>query len=534
MKNKKNINHPPERGKRLWQRLLCLCLLSVLCWMIPMGVRADEEEIIVNAKPGGGIPIATSGASGAYDIYDDDGYTLGFRFTLVDADDNQVGDVKDVYENEYFSSFLSNHPELVTMYDSSSNTQKIKLSKMEYISMYASEPYYNYVLTTSSSVSEHVDGEVSFLDSAIGISLPSTAAAMASWPKTDNLEALIPALWDISLDKAGSNQYSIAVEPIYAIRIGGEYFALTVAEIAINAVVNGTAYSGTPSWTAMTSSSSDTSSFQRLTQYTHGTWPMQLRLEEDAFGIDVSEWRDLSPTPQSERGTAKEIIEGNYGIMQIMVNDHISSYTNTIAFFAGEFSNGEGNGTDTNWLYVGEKTFTAENGSSVTMNAARSITVPHGHSLMTTFGTSGLTGSWKRYTMPYTFTQPENNVWMEYDFLANSYDITYVLNSGKNSSSNPSTYNIYYGFDLVNPTRTGYTFTGWTATTGAEDVSIPANTSNYHYTNLLRNLEPGTSHILTVDSNGGTAPGCGLSGRGVDFTGDTGKRRADLCRAGLS
>lgn len=138
-----------------------------------------------------------------------------------------------------------------------------------------------------------------------------------------------------------------------------------------------------------------------------------------------------------------------------------STYTDTIAFYAGEFKNQEGNSSTKNWLSMGSTTFTADAGSSVTMNSTRSITVPNGHYLANTFGTSDLSGSWTRYTMPYTFTQPSKNLWIEYDFVANSYTITYNLNGGTNNSANPSSYNIHYGVSLKNPTRPGYTFTGW-------------------------------------------------------------------------
>ena len=43
-----------------------------------------------------------------------------------------------------------------------------------------------------------------------------------------------------------------------------------------------------------------------------------------------------------------------------------------------------------------------------------------------------------------------------------TYTITYNLNGGKNSSSNPTTYNVDTStITLANPTKTGYTFGGW-------------------------------------------------------------------------
>ncbi|MBP3966683.1 InlB B-repeat-containing protein [Paenibacillus lignilyticus] len=50
-------------------------------------------------------------------------------------------------------------------------------------------------------------------------------------------------------------------------------------------------------------------------------------------------------------------------------------------------------------------------------------------------------------------------------FAADIYNITYNLNSGTTASSNPTTYTaLNDDFTLINPTKLGYTFTGWTGT----------------------------------------------------------------------
>jgi uncharacterized repeat protein (TIGR02543 family) len=46
-----------------------------------------------------------------------------------------------------------------------------------------------------------------------------------------------------------------------------------------------------------------------------------------------------------------------------------------------------------------------------------------------------------------------------------NYNISYTLNNGSVSGTNPTSYNITTNtFTLINPTRTGYTFTGWSGT----------------------------------------------------------------------
>ena len=68
-----------------------------------------------------------------------------------------------------------------------------------------------------------------------------------------------------------------------------------------------------------------------------------------------------------------------------------------------------------------------------------------------------------------------------------NYTISYNLNGGSVSPANPTSYNIETAnFTLRNPTRSGYTFTGWTGTNGATaqtSVSIPkGSVGNRSYT----------------------------------------------------
>ncbi|WP_256758633.1 InlB B-repeat-containing protein [Cohnella sp. WQ 127256] len=58
-------------------------------------------------------------------------------------------------------------------------------------------------------------------------------------------------------------------------------------------------------------------------------------------------------------------------------------------------------------------------------------------------------------------------------FAAEAYNITYNLDSGTTASSNPTTFTAEDdGFTLINPTRLGYTFTGWTGTGLSEPTLI--------------------------------------------------------------
>ena len=101
----------------------------------------------------------------------------------------------------------------------------------------------------------------------------------------------------------------------------------------------------------------------------------------------------------------------------------------------------------------------------------------------------------------YTFGAGNGRLTASYEPI--SYDIDYVLNGGS-VSGNPDKYTVESSdITLVNPTKKGYTFTGWTGTdltNPSTNVTIPTgSTGNRSYTaNYTIN-----NYTLTVDPNGG-------------------------------
>ena len=98
------------------------------------------------------------------------------------------------------------------------------------------------------------------------------------------------------------------------------------------------------------------------------------------------------------------------------------------------------------------------------------------------------------------------------------YSITYDL-SGGSVSSNPSEYTIESSaITLNNPTKTGYTFTGWTGTglsSSNKSVTIPkGSTGNRSYTANWK----ASTYTITYNANGGSgAPSSHTESVGVSI-----------------
>ena len=94
-------------------------------------------------------------------------------------------------------------------------------------------------------------------------------------------------------------------------------------------------------------------------------------------------------------------------------------------------------------------------------------------------------------------------------WTADSYSITYVMNGGTNNSSNPSSYTVEDSVTLLNPSRTGYGFTGWydesnNKVTGISvgshgDRTFTAQWTINTYTVTFKNYDGTTLDTQTVD-----------------------------------
>ena len=103
-----------------------------------------------------------------------------------------------------------------------------------------------------------------------------------------------------------------------------------------------------------------------------------------------------------------------------------------------------------------------------------------------------LTGIWKK----------EGNRTLYANWQVEEYRINYVLDGGTNNPDNPTTYTVEMAFSLGDPTKTGYTFLGWTDAQGNPAKTITkGNTGDI---TLYANWNEGDEYSVTLDPNGGT------------------------------
>lgn len=85
-----------------------------------------------------------------------------------------------------------------------------------------------------------------------------------------------------------------------------------------------------------------------------------------------------------------------------------------------------------------------------------------------------------------------------------TYTVSYDLNGGTNANANPSSYTSYDEFSLQEPTKTGYTFVGWSGKNVSEttkNVIIPkGSVGNRSYTAVWQ----ANSYTINYDADGGT------------------------------
>lgn len=175
-----------------------------------------------------------------------------------------------------------------------------------------------------------------------------------------------------------------------------------------------------------------------------------------------------------------------------------NTYTNGISHWAWGF-NGNGNNGDKQAFHLADTTYTKKFGESFSLNESNAYRVPNGFWFENDYGTSSLTGTWTNYPFGTTIIQGSSSIWVEYDYHPMTYNISYKLNGGTNSNSNPNSYNVLYGVTLNNPTKNNAEFLGWDMRI-TKDVILPVTSDNWNYNIVMNALKPNVTYNVTIDS----------------------------------
>jgi len=111
----------------------------------------------------------------------------------------------------------------------------------------------------------------------------------------------------------------------------------------------------------------------------------------------------------------------------------------------------------------------------------------------------------EKTTANTTFTMPAGNITMTPNVTINTYSLSYTLNGGAVSTTNKTSYTVETeSFRLNNPTKTGYTFAGWTGSNGTTkqtSVSIAKGSTGDKSYNANWSV---INYSITYDLDGGT------------------------------
>ena len=146
-------------------------------------------------------------------------------------------------------------------------------------------------------------------------------------------------------------------------------------------------------------------------------------------------------------------------------------YHLNIYHYAGNFKFGEGNNGPKDNLMTKVVSYEAEYDSTITLDATKLVPAPNGMEF-SHISTQAIDGTWKAYQLGVTTKQKGADTNVEYHYKATDYQIIYELNGGTNHPNNPTSYTVFYGVTLQNPTRDGYTFAGWTDEEGNKITGI--------------------------------------------------------------
>lgn len=222
--------------------------------------------------------------------------TIGYRFTIVNSSGAVYGNSFDLFRSTAGTYASSSYYKF-----------DIKYPKTLLKSLYSSGSF-----STSSTTSRCA------YDTDYGLSLPEDTTGIQSWCETTSyVSTLLDRIWGCSINSLESNNLAILVEPIYPVKLEGQYHSLTVTEIA----VYGASKFGADS---VPVANTNSGSWNFISNYTNRYFPNSLRLASEYFGIPAA-------SELSSRTSFYNIITGGYGAA-VLFGEYTQKITYSVTF----------------------------------------------------------------------------------------------------------------------------------------------------------------------------------------------------------
>lgn len=275
--------------KKPFQRLFAV-VLTLVC-LFGSSFQANALLISNGTGSSGGSGNNSVTGSGSYGLpaFVDDEYinAPAYRFTVVSSAGTQKTTSVDIYKAAY-SKYAG------TAY----HKTKTKYPKTLLKSVY-----------TTATLNTEAVNDACYIDSDLGLSLPADTTEMYdSWSVyTDYINTLMGAMWNNDTTYLSDNNYYLLIEPIYPVKLEGQYHSLTVTEMAVYGAYKFGADTVPPS-------SGEQNSWAWISNYTNKLYPNALRQKADEAGLTAA-------SELTARASFKTIIENGYGAMTVSAED---------------------------------------------------------------------------------------------------------------------------------------------------------------------------------------------------------------------
>ena len=429
---------------------------------------------------GTGASASTSGFTISYD--DANSNICGYRFSIVSSNGlpKSGTKVRNVYKTDLSigSTAYSSGQRFISAANVAANKKQLA----------------NGTKVTSSTATQGCD----VYSTAAGFysTIPQAPGSIGAWIKNSNSGYLnlqrIYYYCGSNLANATESDY-VLIEPIFWVKLAGVRTAATSTELAIYgaAVSGGGQYKGTDG--NLYNAGSGT--LWNLSNYINREFPNALFVsaKTDVYAAVTA--------ITSGKYTYNQIISNGYGCSVLTVKNVITintTHTNSIDHWAWGFK-GNGHNANKDAFKLTSTSFTKKKGDVFSLDSSFACRIPNGFYLHNNFGTSYISGTWTGYPIGTNVTQKAANMYVEFDYYATNYNVSYELNGGINNTNNPSTYNVLYGFTLSNPTKSNADFLGWDLKV-SKNIVLSAKNNNWNYDNTLYNVVPGVEYKIKMDS----------------------------------